>query len=127
MRSGRGVWFGWIGGIGILVGGEALAQAPSLLVPSGANQVSYTGNPNVLSGDPGTFWYTPPTCSGVGAAGDGTSPARIFRGTTYGETPRVILGVNPPRPSTTCNPYRLISNIAADEEAVYFVDNQGPS
>ncbi len=129
MRSGCGVLFGLIGSLalGVLAGGRAEAQAPTILVAAGANQVAYAGIPNVLSDDPGVFWYTPPTCSGVGAASDGTSPARIFRGTTYAAPPRTLLSVNPPRPATTCNPYRLLSNIAVDESFLYFVDNQGPS
>lgn len=116
MRSTRGVLFGLIGSLGsltlVLGGGRAEAQAPTILVAAGANQVAYTGIPNVLSDDPGVFWYTPPSCSGVGTASDGTSPARISRGTTYGAPARAILSVNPPRPATTCNPYRLLSNIA---------------
>lgn len=132
MRSDRGVSFGLFGLIGSLIlgalaNGRAAAEAPSTLVAGGATQVAYTGSPNTLSDDPGTFWYAPPACSGVGAAGDGTSPASIFRGTTDGATPRALLSFNPPRPATTCNPYRLLSNIAADASSIYFVDNQGPS
>jgi hypothetical protein len=128
MQRARGISFGLLANValGLFAGGTAQAEAPTTLVASGANQVSYTGNPNVLSGDPGTFWYTPPSCSGVGAASDGTSPAQIFRGTTDAATPRTLLSVNPPRSASTCNPYRLISNIAADPTDIYFVDNQGP-
>jgi len=129
MQSGRGFLSGVIGSLalGVLAGGRAAAEAPSDLVAAGATQVAYTGSPGDLSYDPGIFWYTRPTCSGAGAASDGTSPARIFRGTTYAAPPRAILSVNPPRPATTCNPYRLISNIAVDTSFIYFVDNQGPS
>ncbi len=139
MRRGRGVSLerfslelgrlGLIGALalGALAGARAAAEAPSTLVAAGANQVAYSGNQYVLFGDPGIFWYTPPTCSGSGAASDGASPARILRGTTYAAPPRTILSVNPPRSATTCNPYRLISNIAVDQSFLYFVDNQGPS
>ena len=128
MGSGREFSFAMIASLtlGVFAAGRA-AAAPSDLVASGANQVAYTGNSGVLYDDPGIFWYTLPSCSGSGAASDGTSPASILRGTTYGAPPRPILSVNPPRPATTCNPYRLISNIAVDPSFIYFVDDQGPS
>jgi hypothetical protein len=97
----------------------AHAQAPIPLVPSGAFHVAYSPD---LTTDPGTFWYTQPTCDGLGAAGNELSPALITRAATYGAAPRLLMRFNPPRPVATCNPYRLMSNIAADGGFIYFVD-----
>jgi hypothetical protein len=127
MLKRRGLGGGAAFAVALLVAGTARAQAPTALVGSGANLVAYAGVSNVLADDPGVFWYTPPSCSGVGTIGDSASPASIFRGTTDGASPRAILTSNPSRAYGTCNPYRLISNIAVDTNSLYFVDNLGPS
>jgi hypothetical protein len=65
----------------------AHAQAPIPLVPSGAFHVAYSPD---LTTDPGTFWYTQPTCDGLGAAGNerrGSSCVSIRRARWRRATP----------------------------------------
>lgn len=102
------------------------ADTPTTLVPSGAFLVSYSPD---LASDPATFWYTSPSCTSFPGPqpGEELLPAVITRGSTYATTPRELLRVNPTRPVTVCNPYKLISNIAVDATSLYFVDNRGPS
>jgi hypothetical protein len=126
MLGARPVFIGLLGLsiFGAFGGREARADTPTVLVPSGVSQVGYSGNPDTLFSDPGTFWYTQPTCTG---SANELSPALILRGTTYAATPREIMRFNPSRAVGVCNPYRLMSNLAADADFIYFVDNQGPS
>jgi hypothetical protein len=95
---------------------------PQELVSSGVSSV-VRDTPNLV--DSTLFWTTAPTCSN--AAGDELKPALINRASLFVSRPRAIFSFNPPRPVATCNPYRLLSNVATDGSFLYFVDNQGPA
>jgi hypothetical protein len=77
---------------------------------------------------PRLVWLTYPTCptpppgladAATQAAGD---PVTISRISTNGSQARRLFARNDPRAPGACNPYKLNSNIIADESYVYFVD-----
>ena len=77
---------------------------------------------------PKVFWHNDANCRedlrefpGFGF----DEPEVISRVAAAGGLPRELFNMNPPRPDRTCNPYRILSNVAADNEYIYWVDNTG--
>jgi Viral BACON domain len=72
---------------------------------------------------PRLIWLSYPSCPGpspaLQAAGD---PVTLKRIRTTGSDARTIYSRNDPRAPGACNPYRLSSNIVADESYVYWVE-----
>ncbi len=102
------------------------------LVGDGAD-ILVSGVP--AAGDPALLWATTPACeTGPRAHGKGTGagivnetePFAISRASLAVAAPRPVFVFNPERAAGVCNPYRLLSNIVADDRHLYFIDNQGP-
>ncbi len=121
-----------------LLGAQQAAAQATALIPSGVNEVGYSMVRSLLH-DPAIIWSTTPDCAGgpigaglpgvvvaAGAPGDELSPALLTRGTTGGAPPRKLYEANALRPVATCNPYKLVSNLAVDDTHIYFVDNALP-
>jgi hypothetical protein len=72
--------------------------------------------------DPTMYLAFTPLCPSEAA--DGAFIARASLGVI---PPRSLVAANPARPPGTCNPYQLLSNVHLDADAIYYVDNQGPS
>ena len=109
---------GLAGGL-IMVQDDALALPPETVC---SEATSFALAP------PKVFWHNDANCRedlrefpGFGF----DEPEVISRVAAAGGLPRELFNMNPPRPDRTCNPYRILSNVAADNEYVYWVDNTG--
>ena len=108
---------------------SSLAQVQEL-VSAGVGSL-VTGPPHF--GDPTLLWTTTPECNSdpfgppnIGIPGDELRPFLINRASLAIGSPRAIFSFNPPRALAVCNPYRLLSNVFAFENDLYYIDNQGP-
>jgi len=96
--------------------GEARAQAT--LVASDVTSVA-AGTPSFA--DPTLIHASTPLCpSQAGNA------AQVLRTSILGGNPRALVEANPARPPGSCNPYVLASNVHAEADTIWWVDNQGP-
>src|SRR5690349_12019123 len=66
------------------------------------------------------FWHLNPLCRRAGS-----DPAVINRIPGRGGAVRQIFAREDPRGLSICNPYRIISNIVADDDYLYWVDSSG--
>lgn len=80
-----------------------------------------------LLGDPAFFWFSAGRCQGSGEfPGLPDAPARILRIAAAGGVARTLVEV--PQVPGHCSPgvYRVLSNLAVDDEHVYFFDTGEP-
>jgi hypothetical protein len=106
----------------LLLVGSALPLAPAQ--PAAAQEATPPQNLliNTYTSDwavagPRLIWLTYPPCPEFAG-----SPVTIGRVRTTGSAARFLFSRNDPREPGACNPYKLNSNIVADESFVYFVD-----
>jgi hypothetical protein len=70
-------------------------------------------------GGPRLLWLSYPDCfTSLGVY----DPVTIRRISTSGGLERAIFSSNEARPAGTCNPYKLNSNIVADDQFIYWVE-----
>lgn len=113
----------WLACLALIVLAAALPALPARRAAAQASDppqrliVNTVAN-NWTVADPRLIWLTYPPCPET----SGAAPVTIQRIKTSGGAPRTIFSRNDPRPAGSCNPYKLNSNIVADEQFIYWVD-----
>ena len=94
-------------------------NTPTVMVTEGAHQYTLAA--------PRIIWHTASDCSTPPALTPSApeDPELIRRIFTTGGIIRTLLEKNDPRPPQECNPYHILSNIVADGNYVYWIDDSG--
>src|SRR4051812_6799817 len=106
MLSGLLAPFGAVPGIAPVIHAQVIQGNASTLVPTGARDYTLAGSK--------IFWRAATDCP-ISPTNVNVAPEIITRVATYGSQSRQLLNRIDPHGPNACNPYKIVSNIIADD------------
>ncbi len=119
-------WTVLLGSVTVVLSLQSTSAAPAVPLDTPRTMVFGVTGKTVYKSV--VYWYNNPFCEPVGPANTAVvnGPVTIWRQrTTDSATARRILFSRQDPPQAGCNPYRILSNLAVDDDYIYWLDAQG--